>query len=282
MNTFAKVLVVIVLLLSSGFAISQMVLYSKREKWRAQYAEKARQLDRKTTQAEELADRVDELRTDRDQIQKQLQGKVNDLQDDLEARGLRISDLERRNENLQTTANQTRERVTNLEERLDGKDQVVTQLEEKIEELDTSLKDRMAEVEDLNDQLRQRGNKIDQLDKRIAQLQQEKREITQEAEDMESMLAQLEARGIDVGAIQVPVIDAKVVRVDNELGAIVLNKGENSGVKIGFPFTIYRESEFVARVYVMQVHEDFSLARLDKQLAKTEMKVGDEATTRIQ
>jgi myosin heavy subunit len=282
MNTFAKVLVVIVLLLSSGFAISQMVLYSKREMWRERYAEAAEQLEGKTAKVEEIEQELGDLRTERDQMQQRLQTQVNRLKEDVETRDLRISKAERRVENLQTSAEQARTRVTNLEERLDKKDEVINQLEQKVAGLDTNLKDAHAKVEDLNSEVRQKANKIDQLDKRIAELQQEKRKVVQEREDLESMLAQLEAKGVHVGTTEVPIIDAKVVRVDNELGAVVLNKGDGSGVQVGYPFTIYRNSDFVARAYVMEVHDDYSLARVDKQLARKDTKVGDEATTRIQ
>lgn len=282
MNTFAKVLVVIVLLLSSGFAISQMVLYQKREMYRAKYAQERRERTKLEEQLEKKTDEADELRTARDQIQQRLTSQVNNLKEDVQDAELQISDLKRRNENLQTTAGETSTRLTNLVDRLNEKDGVIDELEQKVQDLDGDLKDALAKVENLNENVREKTNKIDQLDKRIAELQQEKRQIVQEREDLESVLAQLEAKGVHVGVTEVPIIDAKVVRVDNELGAVVLNKGKESNVQVGHPFTIYREEEFVARVYVQQVHEDYSLARVDKKLAKKDMKVGDEATTRIQ
>jgi myosin heavy subunit len=282
MNTFAKVLVVIVLLLSSGFAISQMVLYSKREMYRAKYAEERQQRTKLEDQLETKTEQVDEIRIARDQIQQRLTSQVNNLKEDLQDAELQISDLKRRNENLQTTASETSTRLNNLVDRLNEKDGVIDQLEQKVEDLDGDLKDALAKVENLDETVRTKENKIDQLDKRIAELQQEKRQIVQEREDLESVLAQLEAKGVHVGTTEVPIIEAKVVRVDNELGAVVLDKGKEDNVQVGYPFTIYRDSEYVARVYVQQVHEDYSLARVDKQLAQQDTKVGDEATTRIQ
>lgn len=282
MNTFAKVLVVIVLLLSSGFAVSQMVLYSKREMWREKYDVAQQELEAKTARAEELSEQLEDVRSERERIKQQKDTRINRLQEDLETLNLTVQKAERRNENLQTAVDQARTRVSKLEERLDEKENVIAELREKVSDLDSSLKESLAKVENLNEEVRTKTNKIDQLDKRIAELQQEKRKVVQEREDLESMLAQMEAKGIHVSTTQVPVIDGKVVRVDNELGAVVINKGKESGVKIGYPFTIYRNSNFVAQVYVMEVHEDYSLARVDRQLAKNQLEVGDQATTRIQ
>ena len=282
MNTFAKVLVVIVLLLSSGFAISQMLLYSKREMWRGRYERVQQQLDTKTEQLEQSTEEAERLRNERDRIKQTKDSKINRLEEDIETKNLQISKLERRNEKLQTSVDQARARVANLEERLDDKEGVITELETKVDNLDGSLKQALGKVENLSEEVRAKANQIDELDQKIAQLQKEKRKVVQEREDLESMLAQLEAKGIHVGTTEVPIIDAKVIRVDNELGAVVINRGKKDGVQVGYPFTIYRDEQFVARVYIMEVHEDYSLGRVDKQLAQKAAKVGDEATTRIQ
>ena len=55
MNALTKVLVVLVLLLSVGFAVSQMVLFSKRENFGLEYQKAAKLLKETKAQREQLA-----------------------------------------------------------------------------------------------------------------------------------------------------------------------------------------------------------------------------------
>jgi len=282
MNAFAKVLVVLVLLLSAGFAASQMLLYSKRANWRAKFEEANARLQAKAEQAKDLSEKLEIAIRQRDELKAKKDAEIARLKEDITSRELQIAKLEREKENLQDTWNTERQRVNKLEERLDAKDQQIDQLKARVAELGGDLKDYMARVEQLQQELRERQGRIEALDAQVAQLEKEKRQLTQERDNLETVIAGLEERGIHVAWEAVPVIDAKVIRVDNQLGTAVLNKGKKDNVKVGYPFVVYRGNEFVAKVYVLEVTDTESFARVDRTLEHLPLSVGDDATTRIQ
>lgn len=282
MNTFAKVMVVVVLLLSCGFAVSQMALYSKREMWREKYVETRDQLEDTSSRAEDLEDELSDVRSDREQMKQRKDREIKDLEEKVENKDLEITKLERDNEDLETDLKDARNRMESLGDRIEEKNGVIEELESKVAELDESLKDKITDNDELKDEVREKTNRIDSLDEKVAELEEQKRKLAEEREELESVLSQMEARGIHTDISEVPAIDAQVVRVDNEVGAVVLNRGKNADVKVGYPFTIYRGQEFVARAHVMEVHEDYSLARIDKELTWKDLETGDDATTRIQ
>jgi hypothetical protein len=67
------------------------------------------------------------------------------------------------------------------------------------------------------------------------------------------------------------------------LGAVVLDRGRNHKVRANYPFTVYRDSQFVAKVTVIEVHDDYCLARVTEPgMQRLPMEIGDNATTRLQ
>jgi len=282
MNTFTKVLVVLVLLLSAAFAAMQMMLYSKRVNWREKYEVADDQLRQKTKQADELNEKLQSTIQERDDIKARKDSEIARLKEDLGGRDLQIAQLNREKEKARDEQALLVQAVTKLEERLAARDGEIQELRKSGQELADSLKNYMTQVEKLEQLSAEKDAKIESLDKQVAQLEEEKKEALQRGEKLERTLADLAKRGVYIPPEPVPIIDAIVARVDNSLGAVVLNKGKNDQVEINLPFTVYRGKQFIARVYVMEVHDGHSLARVDRTLEYLPMQVGDNATTRIQ
>ena len=282
MNTFTKVVVVLVLLLSAAFAATQMMLYAKRVNWREKYEVTDAKLTEKTKVAVELNDNLQATIRERDDIKARKDSEIARLKEDLGTRDLEIARLGREKERLQDIWTQERTRVTNLEERLDAKDGEIQELRTRGQELADSLKNYMTETEKLEQLNAEKDSKIGALDKQVAQLEKEKKQAIQRGDELDTIMANLEKKGFHFDREPVPVIDAVLARVDNGLGAVVLNKGKNDQVTPNLTFTVYRGKQFIARVYVMEVYEGHSLARVDRSLEYLPMEVGDNATTRIQ
>jgi len=282
MNTFTKVLVVLVLLLSAAFAATQMMLYSKRVNWHEKYEKTDAELTEKTKLATELNDKLQATIRERDDIKARKDSEIARLREDLDTRDQEIAKLGGEKEKLQDIWTQERTRVTKLEERLDAKDGEIQELRTRGQELADSLKNYMTQTEKLEQLNAEKDSKIGALDKQVAQLEKEKKQAIQHSDELDTILANLEKRGFHIDREPVPVVDAVVSRVDNDLGAVVLNKGKNDQVEPNLTFTIYRGKQFIARVYVMEVYEGHSLARVDRSLEYLPMEVGDNATTRIQ
>ncbi len=285
MNIFGKVLVVVVFLLSVGFAVSQMILFEQRVRWRDEY-ERETDLRQDAERArDDFSQELERLKDEFDRGQAAKRSEIADLEQDIADRNARISslesDLERRSEQL-SEAQRVQE---SKRERLSEKDNIIEEHEATIAERDASLKRRMDEIADLEEQVRMHTATIDDREQTIAELDEEKLRALTRLGDRERQLAELEARGVhvDIGK-PLPVVDGVLSRVDNEIGVAVLNRGKQHGVEINYDFVVYRDDAFVARVYVMDVFPEHSLERVDRELTdleETPMQVGDRATTRI-
>ena len=104
------------------------------------------------------------------------------------------------------------------------------------------------------------------LDKDIADLNKKYVRVRDELNEKELVLAQLQQAGIPIATIAIgmpaPPIDAKVVAVSPEVGLVVLSRGESTGVKSGYQFTIYNGEKFVAKVIVEKVLKDLCGCRV--------------------
>lgn len=70
-----------------------------------------------------------------------------------------------------------------------------------------------------------------------------------------------------------PGFEGKVVSVNEENNFIIMDVGEKRGVHLGDVLGVYRGSEYIARVEVIQVRQDISAADLKEQRSK--VKAGD-------
>lgn len=76
-----------------------------------------------------------------------------------------------------------------------------------------------------------------------------------------------------------PKHDAIVAFADNDIGFTILNIGEKEGVRIGYEFTLYRETRYLAQGVVLHVFEDATV--LFMGLIRGNVRAGDRASTQI-
>ncbi len=65
----------------------------------------------------------------------------------------------------------------------------------------------------------------------------------------------------------------KVISVNDSNNFVIVDAGENKGVRLGDSLSVYRDSKYIARLEVIQVRKDISAADLKDQWSK--VKVGD-------
>lgn len=282
MNLFAKILVVVLLLLSTAFAVAQMSLHSKREMYREKYEETSAVLEKTERELAETSSALEDVRGQLDDLRSDTTRRIKNLEQKVESEQLRARKLEKETEEKQTVIRESQNRLQELADRVEQKNDIIEELEKKVASLDDNLKDALNRNEQLEETVEAKEEQIEQLNNRIASLEDEKKHVQERMEDMEAALSTLEERGVHIPGRTVPSVDANVVRVDKEVGAVVLDKGKDDGVEAGFAFTIYRDASFVARAYAVEVYEGYTLARIDRDLSeKQNVEVGDNATTRI-
>lgn len=283
MNVFSKVMVVLILLLSAGFAASQMVLYAKREKWQLVQQETLTELQDSKGRAATLAKERSDLQRSRDSIKLEKESKIDQLQTELDG--------------LKSQMNDLRATLSKREDNLDGARTEIAKLVETLLEQVKHIEDvnsanlgfkeslRLAEekVKGVEDELLAMEKNVQALQLELAELEKGERDVIKERDHFASIVERFKRMGwhVEVGAV--PIVDGKVVGVDPDLGAVVINKGSKHNVRVAFPFTIYRGEDLVAKVTVVEVHEEFCLALAEKGFFDKEkpMAVGDDATTRV-
>ncbi len=78
---------------------------------------------------------------------------------------------------------------------------------------------------------------------------------------------------------QIDLHQAKVLSIKPEIGVGVLNVGSKDGVRVGMPFSIYREDQPIAKVLVVDVRKSAAGVVVQEILnSKDSIKVGDRGT----
>ena len=78
--------------------------------------------------------------------------------------------------------------------------------------------------------------------------------------------------GFSAGA-QRPDFNGKIVSVNQDNNFVIVSLGQNSGLQSGDVLSVYRNSQYIARLQVIQVRKDISAADIKEQLAQ--IQVGD-------
>ena len=284
MNTFAKILVVFVLLLSSAFAVSQMMLYSKREHWRGKYEQAQKNYEATKTLADSKEKALSETQgllqiktTDLTKVTKELADTKKDRDDQIRA-------LDEKRKEIELKLNERDQNVTALLKRVDAQTAAIDDLKAEAGKRQAEVTEALAKVQQLEGSVQTQKDQIEGLNKQIADLNEKNTAAANEITTLKGTLAEIEKRapGVLQGIVSPPPIDATVARVDNAHGAVVLNKGSKDKVSQAIAFTVYRGQEFIAKVNVVEVQDDYSLAQVDKRVESKPIQVGDSASTQIQ
>lgn len=281
MNTFTKVLVVIVLILSLGFAASQMVLHAQRQN--ASEAISRLQSDLQSAQqaAQDAQGKLRDVTETKERQIDTLQTQVTRLEGEVEGKQAALTEARTNLQEAQDSVKTLTTTNQGLNEQLTARRGQIATLEKKVDQLQDEVEQKVAKVEGLTKTLQARNSQIAQLQNSLTDVKKERQELALSTERMEQILQTLRARGVEVGVAYVPPINGSVISVDRETRVAILNRGSQDGVKQNTEFTIYRDGDFVAKAIVMNVEPDVAIARATLTAPGKDMQVGDNATTEI-
>jgi len=284
MTFWAKVLVIVILVLSIAFAAASGVIFAKRTNYRGmlhktelQAAETEKEL---TTQIARLEGNLADARA-----------RAKDFETQLHNRDVEFDQKTQKADELQAE-------VTKLMKEKDEQLAATNKLAESnrsLAEAEEKLRTRYEEIRVASEKC---GDNLQAERKKTAELETDVINLTNERDDLKVALAEanksiretdeilaelasrnIEARTVIDGIRIIPLIKTKVADVDMEGGIIVLNAGTDQGVKKNYEFTVFRADKFVATVNVFHTEEDFCAARIVTRAA--DIQLGDSAWTRL-
>jgi uncharacterized protein (DUF3084 family) len=284
MSTIAKVFVVLNLVFALFLVGANSALLSKSEDYKGKFENEvaARKADNEKSKAD-----IDKLNGDKKSLDDSLKQKTDQLND-------KTSELQ--------AATATSEQVRNDN----------NQLRNGVDGLNNSLKSLQTELADVQKRNKELMDKNDEFNKAATQAEKEKLDaqddrtrlegdlkranddvaaketqiaaLVRERDNLRAEKEALVKAGVPVEKIiggNVPAIEGRVNAVGPNASFVVLSVGEKEGVRIGFPFDVYRGSEYVGQVVVDAVLPESSTARVTVHNKGIDFKPLDKATTHL-
>ncbi len=210
-----------------------------------------------------------------------------------------------RADNLETQLQTQMQTNSNLETKWNQLNNNYNSLEQRYQTLSTELKDSREEIKSLQAELVTSKTNLDSALKRRDQAQDDLARIQKESGDLKLVLDDLKKRHVELAMknqelrftlngiqekIKLPVediidkmpqISGQIVGVSTKHDLVVINRGEEDQVQVGFTFTIFRGSEYVAKMVVEKVYPNQAAGRVLPMTKKDKVLVGDKVATKI-
>jgi uncharacterized protein (DUF3084 family) len=281
MNALTKVLVVLVLCLSVGFAVAQMALHGKREDLLRKYDDATAQLQKAQKDRDEAKGQLDDTRQALDQTKNKYDTEVRQLTADLADQKALVTGLGLEKQNLTTSVQSLTETTNKQATQVDALNVQIGELRTTLAQRDQAITDNLAKIDGLQNTLAQRNTTIDDLNFQLVEAKKEIKKLADSEERLLAVQTELRNRGVAVPPVQLPVINGRVVRVDTGLGVAVIDKGSKDQVKPNSEFTVYRDNIYVGRLVILDVQPDISAGRVRLLADGKAVEQGDKVTTQI-
>lgn len=286
MTTPAKVLIIIILVLSLVFAAMSAALFTQRHNWRQQYVDANSQLKK--------------ARSDLQDAQQQIKKRALAYEQKIRVQDAEIGKLTTMIETLKTDKARLQERANkiagDLQKLTEDQNNIATQLKEE-RGLRLQLEKKVAALEkdrdDARQTIRDQRQKIEQLEasnkdlnRQIVALKSKINDLETDNGNLTKILNKLVDEGlapVDVlEGVPLPPIDGKILSVDPVRNIIVINRGKKDGVRGGYRFTIYRGDEYVGRLLIENAVDDLAYGRALPEYTRKKVQVGDDVSTRME
>jgi predicted RNase H-like nuclease (RuvC/YqgF family) len=281
MNALSKVLIVLVLVLSVGFAVSQMVLFGKREDYGKAYMDEADARARTVEKLEKTEAALEDLRVEFGQLKESKDTRIQGLEQELANAQEASRDLQTQNTNLTTNVTTLTDRANKLEGDIATLEQTNDGLRGEIEQRDDTIADQLDKIDSLETTVAEREGTIGDLEHELTELKKDYHELALSEERLQAIVGELVERGVHVPPAPLPIINGRVVRVDLEHGVAVVDKGSDAGVQPNTQFTVYDDGGYLAKLVIHDVQPDVSAGRIRLLVENRTVKQGDKVTTEV-
>ncbi|MHC4780126.1 MAG: hypothetical protein ACYTFG_16265 [Planctomycetota bacterium] len=284
MSTVAKIFVVLNLVFALMYAGVAATLLQKQEHWKYKFTmEEMEHKDTKST----MNSTVTELRDKNAGLLKEIDNwktKVDSLETINET-------LKNDNKNIEKKWDEMKNNYESLVEKYEALAQDLAQVKRQKDELQQQLNTALSERDDAVHRMdqsiddRQRlQQQLEDLKVDISNLQQRHVDLAKKKAELEWLLTEAQERlGVDAlqGIVAVPKIDGAVIGVSARVNLVVINVGEEDGVRTGFEFTIYRGTSYVGKLVVEKVYPRQAACRVIMDMTKDKVQQGDKVSTHV-
>jgi hypothetical protein len=280
MSLFAKIMVVVNLILAVVFLASAGTVLNAMESWKVRHGQDTEAL---------TAERDDFMR----QRDAQTQQKETAVAAAAVAEQAKIA-AEAKLNVLQNSNDAVMAHNAKLEEQLQTLVNTQQDLQTKNSELQGIIENLRGELARAEGEKRDANTQVETLQQSLARSEQEKAD-TAAALASQEMANKAQAEQIDQlnttvamynkhfgplpGGVAMKPLDAVVQAVDNENDIYILSVGSKDGVKEGYEFTVHRNGEYIATVVVDKVFANHASARTKDGLKRKDAQAGDGAST---
>ena len=280
MSLFAKIMVVVNLILAVVFLASAGTVLNAMESWKAKHGRDTTELQASNADLESqrdaqasAKDRALSAQGASETAKVAAEAKLNVLQNSNDAVMAHNAKLE---EQLQTLVNTQQD------------------LQTKNSELQGIIENLRGELARAEGEKRDANAKVETLERSVARLEQQNADaaaalgaaemaVTAAAEANDRLKTEIAMYNKHFGALPGGVamkpLDAVVQAVDNANDIFILSVGSNDGVSEGYEFTVHRNGEYIATVVVDKVFANHASAHTKDGLKRKDAQAGDGAST---
>jgi predicted nucleic acid-binding Zn-ribbon protein len=280
MSSIGKIFVIINLVLSVLVLGAAGALLKKTDATKDQV--RIAESERDASKAEldqarsEFTEREKALNSDKQQLTEE----KNDL--DVRAQSLdnNVARLEADNQSLRNDVSKINASLAAIQASFSTTQQRVVELTDQNTQLNQQMIDAKTKA---NEAANAQGAAEETLAQAQAQLEELQLQLTasqEEASTNKKLVEVAKSAGFDVTTIiAMPRIEATVAEVDDQYGFVVLDKGKKDNVERGFTFEIHRDGNYLGRVKVDEIYDDYATARIELKAPGAKMQRFDHAST---
>ncbi|HEX5011793.1 MAG TPA: hypothetical protein VFY71_15480 [Planctomycetota bacterium] len=280
MSSIGKIFVIINLVLSVLVLGAAGALLKKTEATKAQVevanTERAAAVADLEKARSEFAEREKALNSDKQQLTEA----KNDL--DVRAQGLQnsVARLEADNQGLRNDVSKINTSLAAIQSSFSTTQQRVVELTDQNTQLNQQMIDAKTKANDAATAQGKAEQDLSKANDEIAQLKEDLSKSQEEASTANKLVEVAKASGFDATTIMaMPHIEANVAEVDEQYGFVVLDKGKKDSVERGFTFEIHRDGNYLGRVKVDEIYDDYATARIEIKAPGAKMQRFDHAST---
>ena len=280
MSTFAKIMVVVNLILAVLFLASAGTLHGSAESWKARH---------------------DQVVTTKDQNIQALENQVKAKSGDLDTARSENRSLDTRASTAEGQLKQLNDSNGLLMREIETKNGEIQKLTAAVTDAANSIKDQTARNEQLSNQLAQKSADLAQTKEKLKTSDENLARETARADSSEKATAAAEAANVALtnaldasntltaaykakfGALSDVAVTAAVKGVIQSASAkddvFVLSVGSKDGVKVGYEFTVSRGSNYVTTIIVDSVFPNNAACHTKQGMKKLDAQAGDSVST---